>query len=338
MDTGMSGAIWRMRGLVCALLVAAWPPVHAGAQAVLAQVPLPQNAASTVAVNPHLNKIYVSGGAQAHQEVFVIDGTTFKGKRVGLGSGVSVDGTTDNYWAATATGGRVIVRRGSDNAELSRIPTSEGCPVSTALDGRSRRLWVENQCGEHGDTIFVFDADNSGRIAGPIPAGGVLGTAVVSSATGRLYVAISGVSIRVNSETFQMTRNAFGLVRAADPVTGKLFAVSGQTLQILNGIRDPEVISISEDLGYAPAGLAVDFALGHIYLSDAAHSAIEVRMISNGELLSTIAVPDGLTPGSLAVDTTRGMLYVCAAKAGRTFLVAVDESGGHRRQDADKDW
>jgi DNA-binding beta-propeller fold protein YncE len=327
-----------MRACVCALVVAASPAVDAGAQAVLAQVPVPQNAASTVAVNVHLNKIYLSGGALAHQEVFVIDGTTFKGKRVGLGSGVSVDSATDNYWAATATGGRVIVRRGSNNAEISRIPTSEGCPVSTALDGRSRRLWVENQCGEHGDTIFVFDADNSGRIAGPIPAGGVLGTAVVSSATGRLYVAISGVSKRVNSETFQMTRNAFGLVKAADPVTGKLFAVSGQTLQLINGIQDPEVISVSVDLGYAPTGLAVDFALGHIYLSNAGQSQIEVRMISTGELLSTIQMVDGLTPGSLAVDTTRGRLYACAAKGGRTFLVAVDESGGHARQDADRDW
>jgi len=313
----------RARAGILAVLVAAWFAADAAAQTILARIPVPLNPSSSVAVNARLNKIYVTGGTSARQDVFVIDGRSFKAKRVGIGSGVSVDTATDNYWAASVAGGRAIVRRGSDNSEISRVPTTEGCAVSTAFDSRARRAWLTNQCGDNGDIVFVFDGDDFARLAGPIATGGVLEPAVVSSATGRLYIAVSGVSKRVNPETFLVTRNAFGIVKAADPVTGKLFAMSGHMLQIVNAIHDPEVMSVSADLGYTPAGLAVDFVLGHIYLSNPAQSSIEVRTISTAELLTTFSLGEGFIPGSIAVDSTRGRFYVAAAKGEQHFLLAI---------------
>jgi len=315
-----------VRAGILAASLALLPAAYANAQAIVARVPIPPYAAGNVAVNPRLNKIYLSGDASARQEVFVVDGRTFKAKRVGSGSGVGVDTETGNYWAALASGARAIVRKGFDNSEIYRVSTTEGCPVSTTFDNRTRRVWVANQCGKSSDPVFVFDGDNFARIAGPIFTGGVLQSAVVSPATGRLYIAASGISKRVDPETFQVTRNAFGTVRAVDPVTGKLFAVSGQTLQIVNGIHDPETVSVAINLGYVPAGVCADFTLGHIYLSNPAQSSIEIRMISTGALLNTFALPGKLVPGSIAVDTTRGRLYVSASHGSDTLLLAIDNS------------
>ena len=49
-------------------------PGIATAQTVIATVPLPYNTCCAVAVNPNINKIYVSGGSSGGQKVAVIDG------------------------------------------------------------------------------------------------------------------------------------------------------------------------------------------------------------------------------------------------------------------------
>jgi len=326
MIAGKLCATGSARAGILAVAFALLPVAHAGAQAVVARVPIPPYAASYVAVNPRLNKIYVSGAAAGRPEVYVVDGKSFKAKRIGAGSGVSVDTETGNYWAALASGARAIVRKGDDNSEAYRASTTEGCPVSTTFDNRTRRVWVANQCGKTTDPVFVYDGDNFARIAGPILTGGVLQSAVVSPATGRLYIAASGASKRIDPETFQVTRNSFGIVKAVDPVTGKLFALAGQTLQIINGIHDPESLSVAVNLGYLPAAICVDFTLGHIYLSNPAQSTIEIRMISTGELLNTFTLPGKLTPGAIAVDTTRGRLYVSASRGTDSLLLAIDNS------------
>jgi DNA-binding beta-propeller fold protein YncE len=84
--------------LVRAINVAASPTI-------VTHFPIPPSSAEKVAVNPSLNKIYVSGGAAGGQTVTVIDGSTFAQTTVGTGSGVfSVDTVNDQYWAGTAMG------------------------------------------------------------------------------------------------------------------------------------------------------------------------------------------------------------------------------------------
>ena len=300
------------RAGILAVFFALLPAAHAGAQTIVARVPIPPYAAANVAVNPRLNKIYLSGGASARPEVYVVDGRTFKAKRIGTGSGVSVDTETGNYWAAIASGARAIVRKGLDNNEIYRVSTTEGCPVSTTFDNRTRRVWVANQCGKPLTPSSSLTATTLPASRAHSLTGGVLSICVVSPATGRLYIAPSGISKRIDPETFQVTGNAFGIVRAVDPVTGKLFALSGQTLQLINGIHDPETVSVAINLGYVPAGICRDFTLGHIYLSNPAQSSIEIRMISTGALLNTFTLPGKLVPGSIAVDTTRGRVYLSA--------------------------
>ena len=127
------------RACVTTLLFFVLFAIQAEAQKILATVPMPPSVCCSVAVNTSLNRIYVSGGASKNQEVFVLNGTTFKGGIAGTGSGASVDSKTGNYWAATVYDGTAIVRAGSDNLEVAIVPTSDGCPISTAIDEKARR-------------------------------------------------------------------------------------------------------------------------------------------------------------------------------------------------------
>ncbi len=315
-------------GATAFLFIVSWA-ASAGAQTILATVSLPPNTCCSVAVNVALNRIYVSGGASAHQQVFVLNGSTFKGGVAGAGSGASVDSRTGNYWAATVYGGSAIVRGGSDNLEVAIVPASDGCPVSTAIDDKARRAWVATQCGNGSDPVFAFDADNFSLISGPIRSGGVLGPAVVNPMTGRLYIGPSGASRRVNAKTFEVTDNAFGVVQAVDPVSGKLYALTDTTLQIIDGRPDPEAIAASVELGYSPGGVGVNHALGHLYLSNPAKSAVEVRNLETGALIATFPLDAGASPMSIGVDSTLGRLYVSAARNGESFLYAIKDNSKH---------
>lgn len=306
--------------------------LSARAQKILAEVPIPSNACCQVAFNVALNKIYVSGGYSGNQDVFVIDGTTFTGTDVGTGSTVAVDTKTDNYWAATVYGGSAIVRRASDNSTIATVSTGY-CPVNTAFDCKSRRVWVGAQCGGGNDPLFAVNADNFNVVAGPIGSGGVVGQTFVNPATGRLYVNLwhDGGSKRINPKTFAVTPNAFGYVQAVNPVTSKLYAMSGTTLQIINGKPDPEVVTTSVPLGYAPASMGVNNALGHLYVSNPSSSSIEVRDSTKGSLITSFALGSGVTPNGLAVDSTRGRLYVGVITSAGNFLYAIEDLSTARK-------
>jgi DNA-binding beta-propeller fold protein YncE len=156
-----------------------------------------------------------------------------------------------------------------------------------------------------------------------------LGTAVVNPATGRLYIGPSGQSRRVNPANFKVTENAFGVVQAVDPDKDRLYALSGENLQIVNGKPDPEKITATVDLGYSPAGVVVDRALGLLYLSNPAKSCVEVRSGSTGALIGIIPLQVGMNPGSLAVDSARKRLYVLAAKEDQHLLFVISNVTAH---------
>lgn len=326
MFTGGLTRVWVATSLLVVLVA-----IQAQAQKILAKVPMPPSVCCSVAVNPSLNRIYVSGGASKDQEVFVLNGTTFKGGVAGTGSGAGVDGKTGNYWAATVYGGTAIVRSGSDNLQVAVVPTSDGCPISTAIDEKARRAWVITQCGEGSDPVFAFDADKFTLIHGPILSGGVMGSAVVNPATGTLYIGPSGVSRRVDPKTFEVTENAFGIVQAVDPAAGKLYAIAGNDLQIVDGKPDPEVIAAKVSLDFSPSGVGVNHALRHLYLSNSAKSCIEVRDLTTGALVATFPLAAGVNPASIAVDSTRSRLYVLASEDGKNSLYVIKDDSTHPR-------
>jgi hypothetical protein len=316
--------------LILALIVSL--AVTARAQSVLAQVPVPSNVCCQVAVNVALNKIYVSGGYSGGQDVFVVDGATFTGIDIGTGSTVSIDIKNDNYWAATVYGGSALVRKASDNSTVATVNTGY-CPVNTAFDCKSRRVWVGAQCGGGNDPLFAVNADNFNIVAGPIGSGGVLGSTVVNPATGRLYMELwhNGGSKRVHPKTFAVTTNAFGSVQAVNAVTSRLYAIEGTTLQIINGKPDPEVIIASVPLGYSPSSMGVNNALGHLYISNPDSSSVEVRDSKKGSLIASFSLGAGVVPHGMAVDSTRGRLYVGVSTGGEDFLYAIEDTSTARK-------
>ena len=291
----------------------------------LATVPLPTNSQNGVAVNAALNKIYASGGASAGQRVVVIDGTTFAATDVGAGSDVSVDPNTNRYWAANVYGGAALVRDGTNHL-LARIHLGF-CPIDTTYDSNRNRVWVGAQCGDFNDPVFAIDAATFNVVAGPIGSGGVMGPVIANGATGRLYLTASGVSKRVDPTTFSVTTNAFGQVMAVNAVTNRLYATDGNNLQIINGATNPETILKTVALSYSPASMGINTALNHLYLANSAGSSIEVRNGGTGALIATFSLgPFGATPnGAMAVDSTRGRIYVIASSTSGPVLLVIQD-------------
>ncbi len=281
-----------------------------------------------MAVNEAFNKIYTSGGASGGQDVVVIDGATFAATDVGTGSGASVDVTTNRYWAANVYGGAALVRDGSTDDVIATIPLGY-CPINTAYDSNRNREWVGAQCGGGNDPVFAIDAASFNVIAGPIGSGGVMGSIIANGATGRLYLTASGVSKKVDPTTFAVTTNAFGSVMAVNAVTNKLYAASGNNLQIINGATNPErilkTIALSYNLNLASMG--INTGLNHLYLVNPSASSIEVRNGSTGALIATFSLgPLGAMPnGGMAVDSTRGRIYAVASSTSGPVLLVIQD-------------
>jgi hypothetical protein len=327
--------------------VALQPVAHAGTTAtptptppqfqLLTTVPLNTNARGSITVNEALNKIYPSGNPSDNFdiEVNVIDGVSFAITDVGYGDGTSVDVRSNRYWSTTIYQDNVIVRDGVTNAVVTTIPIPGGvCPIQSNYDFFKKRMWISAQCGALHDPIFAIDAKTFAIVAGPIDSGGIMAGIIANGANGRLYFSDQDggvgnyISKRVDPTTFAVTVNAFGIVRAINGVTNKLYAVPDplNQLQIIDGKPDPEVILKTVSLSYHPASLGINTALNHLYLANSAAQSIEVRDPSKGTLITTFSLSAlGLTPdGPMAVDSIRGRIYVIQYTPVASLLVIED--------------
>jgi len=324
---------------MCTLLLLLLSTVGAAAQNVLAKIPIPATSATgQVVVNKVLNRVYVSAGFSSGGTLTVIDGKTLTVlTTISNSNGVSWDVKNDNFWTGNFTGGQVLTYSGSTNTQIS-ANTAGFCPGETAFDCKKRRFWVGAQCGAGNDPVFVFNADTFALIAGPIATGGTLGPIVVNPLNGKLHVQSGGVSKEVNPTTFAVTSTALGTVLAADQHKSKLFATSGNNLQIINAATDNVEYTIP--LGYTPGSqIAVNNALRHIYLLNAAANKVEVRGITaissatdvRGQFIATFSLGTGNTPVGVASDAVRGLVYVVVNNSGSYSLWAIEDTTSVRQ-------
>jgi hypothetical protein len=296
---------------------------------VLATVALPTTANAAVAVNQALNKVYASGGASAGQDVVVIDGATFATTDLGAGSGsgANVDIKSDRYWAGTVSGGSVIVRDGITNATLATVPLLGACPIETTYDFKKNRIWVGSQCGNGNDPVFAIDANSFQVVSGtPVGSGGAMGSIIANGNNGRLYLTASGASKRVNPTTFAVTSNAFGTVMAINTLVNKLYAASGNNLQIINGAPDPETFTTIA-LSYTPPSMGINTELNHLYLANPNASCVEVRNGTTGAVIATFPLSSfGVVPnGPMTVDSVRGRVYLIASSGSGPVLLVIED-------------
>src|SRR5436190_10639549 len=236
---------------MCTLLLMLLTAGSAAAQTVLAKIPIPSSSATgQVVVSRVLNRVYVSAGFSSGGTLTVIDGKTLTVlTTISNSNGVNWDVKNDNFWTGNFTDGQVLTYSGSTNTQISANPVGF-CPGETAFDCFNRRFWVAAQCGAGNDPVFVCDADTFAPIARPIATGGTIGPIVVNPLNGKLHVQSGGVSKEVNPNTFAVTSTGLGTVLATDQHKSKLFATSGNNLQIINAGSDKVEHTIA--LGYTP--------------------------------------------------------------------------------------
>ena len=124
-----------------------------------------------------------------------------------------------------------------------------------------------------------------------------------------------------------MTPTGFGTVLAADVHKLKVFATSGNNLQIIAAPTDK--VGKTVPLTYTPGRqIGVNNALRHIYLLNPAANKIEVRAITNtvtGQLVGTFSLGTGNTPQGIAADSVRGLVYVVVNSSGSYSVWAIED-------------
>jgi DNA-binding beta-propeller fold protein YncE len=313
----------------------------ATAQNVLTKIPIPATSVGgQVVVNKVLNRVYISADFSSGGTLTVIDGQTLTVlTTLSNSNGVSWDVKNDNFWTGNLASGQVLTYSGSTNTQIN-ANTIGFCPGETAFDCKKRRFWVGAQCGAGNDPVFVFNADTFALIAGPIETGGTMGPIIVNPVNGKLYVESGGVSKKVDPNTFVVTPTGFGTVMGVDSHKSKLFATSGNNLQIINAANDNVEYTIP--LGYTPGSqIAVNNALRHIYLLNPAGKKIDVRAITavadandvRGQRVAIISLGTGNTPMGIAADAIRGRVYVVVNNAGSYSLWAIEDTTSVRQCD-----
>jgi hypothetical protein len=301
---------------------------------ILNRVAVPASAAQCVAVNPNLNKVYVSGGASASQQLVEINGATYEQIVVGAGSCASVDTATDRVWAAGVYDGSALVYDGSTRALLQTVHLG-GCPVSTEYDSRNGRAWAGAQCGNGSDPTFAVNGRTFKIEAGPIGSGGVYwGSPIANPATGRVYFGATTTgppaSLSIDpSRGFVQIGETFGSVLAVDPVHNLLFALpsgGGMQLQIVSAGPGAESIVRTIDLPFTAGALAVNSALRHLYVGNSPGNSIELLNETTGARLASIPLGPGSSVIRMAADTRRNRLYALVQTANGTQLVVIQDA------------
>jgi hypothetical protein len=273
-----------------------------------------------------LNRIYLAGqGAQPLQ----VDGTTFAQTPVGSagGDGVGVDLANNNLWEAGLYNGNATVWS-SNNTPVMMVPLAD-CPTGVNIDSANRRAWVSAQCGGGNDPVWPIDADTFAILHSPIGSGGIQGPTQVNPATGRFYLAPSGVSKRINPPTYALTANDFGTVIGVNPAANLLYAVTNNdTLQIINGAPDPEVVLTNVTVGFSfGSPIGVNSEVGRVYIGAGNSNFVAVLNATNGTLLEMIPLGNNVSSvQGIAVDANRGRVYALASVSGESRLFVIQDA------------
>lgn len=325
--------IGKVAGSILAIACTAATHAAIAQLAILKRVPVPASAAQCVAVNPALNRIYLSGGASANQQVAEMSGATYAIAILGPGSGASVDLATNRVWAAGVYDGSALVYDGVSRKLIRTVPLL-ACPVGTGYDSKHGRAWVGAQCGAGNDPTFAVNGSTYQVEAKPIGSGGVYwGNPIANPATGKAYFGATTtgppMSLGIDpANNFAQTVQSFGSVGAVDEVHNLLFAVpsaGGTQLQIVTDGPGPGPVVRTVNLPFTvnAGALAVNPVLGHLYAANSQRNSIEVLNEKTGALLKSIALGAGNNVIRMAADSRRNRLYALVQTANGAQLFVI---------------
>lgn len=161
-------------------------------------------------------------------------------------------------------------------------------------DGSQQQLYTPGNPGPGGVTIFPINSDGS------------LGSPSTFN-LGRNPVKISATSknhfVYVIAQDSATTANLFGF--AANASNGSLTPLPGVT------INPGNVVSIGYPSGITPAGIIVDAAASHLYVTDQASNAVLGYSIAASGVPSLIATAQtNSSPAGMTIDMSGKYLYV----------------------------
>jgi 6-phosphogluconolactonase (cycloisomerase 2 family) len=167
-------------------------------------------------------------------------------------------------------------------------------------DGSQQQLYTPANPGPGGITIFPVNTD--GSLGSPS-----------NFNVGRSPVKISATSknhfVYVIAQDSATSANLFGF--AANATNGSLTALPGVT------INPGNVVSIGYPSGVTPAGIIVDPAAAHLYVTDQASAAVMGYSIAASGVPSLIATAKtDSQPAGMTIDLTGKYLYVASYGGG----------------------
>ena len=291
---------------------------------VLGSVSVPEHANLRVTVDPHMDRVYVDGGASFEAALSVIDTRTRVTRLLPQGAGVAIDPLTHWYWTGDYRARAVVVRNGRSDEEIGRV-TVPGCPYAFAMAGE--RVWVAQQCDDH---ISVIDSRERRVIRNiPVPTlsraevGGAkgMGEIFVNRNTGIAYFTKDGIPHRVDPRDWQLreTPTFDGPVILVNEVTNRLYVKVDRGLRVIDGATEKLIAQV--ELPSTPGRAAVGFGGSRVYvttgeglvaLDGATHRVLFVRSLG-----------EGFAPDGVAVDVVRNRAWVVGndASGARTLKI-----------------
>lgn len=319
-------------------LLLVWPSV-AGAQTVVATVPVAARTPRAVAVNPVTNKIYVAsctvhGGLNViySGSLTLIDGATNAATVItGCATAVAVNQVTNKVYVLDpgSLSAGIIVIDGTTNS-MTALPGGVG---AVAVNPVTNKIYV----AEGGGIINVINgATNSITTVTDPNANGLRAVAIaVNSATNKIYVAnnsietsattpgnITVIDGATNSTTTLTDPNAISPFSVAvNSATNKVYVANiGEgtnhgNVTVIDGITnsittvtDPNALLLSWINGREFA-VAVNSATNKIYVANADSNNVTV-IDGATNATTTVTEPNAAAPIAVAVDSATNMIYV----------------------------
>jgi DNA-binding beta-propeller fold protein YncE len=206
------------------------------------------------------------------------------------------------------------------------LPIGHSWPRSIGINPITNKIYLTTTSGIYPPTGFTLTVVNasSRTISLVIPFQGIPGELAVNPNTDQVYV-INGSSIAIfdgasGDETGNIRFKAPLYAVVVDPVTGRLFATSADTLFELSLYPHGEMKSFP--VGSYAVGLAVNTATNMVYAANYLSNTVSVFNATKESLVGTIDLgPQSINPSELAVNPTTNKVYVTT---GRNSVVVID--------------
>jgi hypothetical protein len=300
-----------------------------GALRIVARVSLPSSSSNAIDVDPTTGKVFTSGGASGGQQVTMIDGSTNRViATLGTGSGAHVNPATGKVYAGGVYSGTIYVY-GSEDGRLIANIKAFGCPIGAVVDSSSDRVWGGGQCGGNDDPAFLIDGNADRLLSGYIGSGGVMSALAVNPATHILYVFAGGkTEEKIDPNTLSAATAPFSaVVTAVNAQTNRLYggAISGGGVEVIDGSTESVIATLPVS---QPGPIAVNPTRNRVYVDDNSLSPPALKAFdgATNTLLGEIALPQGDSPTSLAVNSRTGTIYQIVGNASGPFLLVLNDS------------